>query len=131
MGLVPEDTSSWKEDEYSTCNVNTCWELCAHSVSDSSLSRTTRAWCAGRELSFPFSPADGVTDEDHFPASGSRYDITISSGDTPFPAPWLTKWNPLLENGYCANCTISEAHNATTQHVVWTVTPFRPGGQGR
>jgi hypothetical protein len=48
MGLVPDDTTSWKEKEYNECNVNTCWELY------------------------------GVTDEDHFPSSGSKYDITIS-----------------------------------------------------
>ena len=96
MGLVEEDTASWKEPEYNMCNVNTCWELY------------------------------GVTDEDHFPSTGSRYDISISSGEKPFPAPWLTKWNPLLENGYCANCSMSETHNATAQHVVWTVTPFHP-----
>ena len=68
----------------------------------------------------------GVTDSDHFPSTGSRYDISISSGDEPFPAPWLTKWNPLLENGWCANCTMTETHNATSQHVVWEVTPFHP-----
>jgi hypothetical protein len=96
MGLVPNDTASWKEEEYSRCSVNACWELY------------------------------GVTDEDHFPQTGSRYDIRISSGERPFPAPWDTKWNPLQENGNCANCTIAESHNTTAQHVVWTVTPFRP-----
>jgi len=96
MGLVPDDTTSWQEPEYSKCNVNTCWELY------------------------------GVIDEDHFPSSGSRYDITISSAGGPFPAEWLTDWNPLLEDGHCANCTISETHNETTQQVMWTVTPYRP-----
>ena len=28
MGLVPQDTTSWREPEYSMANVNTCWELC-------------------------------------------------------------------------------------------------------
>ena len=27
MGLVAEDTSSWKEPEYNNAHVNTCWEL--------------------------------------------------------------------------------------------------------
>lgn len=40
MGLVPESTTSWAEEEYSHCHVNTCWELY------------------------------GVTDEQHFPSSG-------------------------------------------------------------
>ena len=64
-----------------------------------------------------------MSDIDHFPSSGSRYDITISS-NKPFPAPWLEKWNPYSENGWCANCTMGETHNATTQEVVWTVKPY-------
>jgi hypothetical protein len=41
MGLVPESTTSWAEEEYSQCHVNTCWELY------------------------------GVTDEEHFPSTGA------------------------------------------------------------
>ena len=70
MGLVPDDTTSWKEEEYNMTNVNTCWELY------------------------------GVTDEDHFPSTGSRYDITISTTGEKFPAPWMRKWNALDENGF-------------------------------
>jgi hypothetical protein len=46
MGLVPESTTSWAEEEYSQCHVNTCWELY------------------------------GVTDEDHFPSSGAQRSCT-------------------------------------------------------
>merc|ERR1719272_2621966 len=49
MGLVSEDMTSWSEPEYNKCNVNSCWELY------------------------------GVTDEDHFPSTGSHYDMRITS----------------------------------------------------
>jgi hypothetical protein len=49
MGLVPDDTTSWKEEEYSKCNVNTCWELY------------------------------GVKNADYFPSTGSTYDISITT----------------------------------------------------
>ena len=37
---------------------------------------------------------------DHFPSSGSTYDISITrtSADAP-TIDWMTKWNPLLEDG--------------------------------
>ena len=90
MGLVPESTTSWAEEEYSECNVNTCWELY------------------------------GVKDEAHFPSTGSRYDITITT-TKPNAIDWMTKWNPELENGGCADTSISEKHNDTAQVVTWIV----------
>ena len=95
MGLLPEsETKSWSEPEYNMANVNTCWELY------------------------------GVTDADHFPSSGSRYDITISTKGEKFPAPWMSKWNALDENGFCAACNMWETHNDTAQKVTWIVEPI-------
>ena len=33
----------------------------------------------------------------------------------------MTKWNPELENGGCADTSISEKHNDTAQVVTWIV----------
>ena len=46
---VPESTSSWAEEEYAECNVNTCWELY------------------------------GVKGQEHFPSTGSTYHIDITT----------------------------------------------------
>jgi len=35
--------------------------------------------------------------------------------------PWQTKWNALLENGGCANASITEEHTESRQDVVWTI----------
>ena len=49
MGLVPESTTSWAEKEYSSCFVNSCWELY------------------------------GVVDEKHFPRTGSTTTMRIET----------------------------------------------------
>jgi hypothetical protein len=55
--------------------------------------------------------------------SGSKYDISITT-KTPDAIKWDTNWNPLLENGNCANASMSEIHNDTAQDVIWIVEPL-------
>ena len=37
---------------------------------------------------------------------------------------WNEKWNPKLEDGGCANATITVTQNATEQDAIWVVDPF-------
>ena len=91
-----EPTTSWRELNYTNLCVNACWELY------------------------------GADDRAHLPSSGSTYDIKIEQGkpgNTKPVFPWVTKWDEDEGAGTsCATNTISENHNATTQHVVWDIT---------
>ena len=88
-------TASWRELNYTNLCVNACWELY------------------------------GADDRAHLPSSGSRYDIKIEQGKpgtTKSVFPWVTQWDEDEGAGKsCATNTISETHNATTQHVVWDI----------
>jgi hypothetical protein len=61
--------------------------------------------------------------------SGSKYDISITT-KTPDAIKWDTNWNPLLENGNCANASMSESHNDTAQDVIWIVEPLPSAPDG-
>ena len=62
----------------------------------------------------------GIKDIDHFPATGGTNDMRITT-KTAGSIPWQTNWNALLENGGCANASITEKHSDTRQDVLWTV----------
>eukprot|EP00039_Didymoeca_costata_P026169 m.15155 g.15155 ORF g.15155 m.15155 type:complete len:290 (+) comp5305_c0_seq2:17-886(+) len=89
MGLVSYNTTSWSEPEYSQCFVNSCWELY------------------------------GVTDQDHFPSTGSKNEIDITT--SPNAIQWKTHWNPQLEKTNCTNATMTETHTDTKQTVIWNI----------
>lgn len=94
MGLIREQTRSWRESYYDHVNVNSCWELY------------------------------GMRDRAHYPGSGSRYDMRITT-DKPDEIKWDTHWNARLEWSNCSGAptaTISESHNSTTQNVLWNIT---------
>jgi len=86
-------TTSWTELNYTNMCVNSCWELY------------------------------GANDRDHLPGSGSHYNIKIERPITAVSSfKWTTKWDE--DEGVqkpCPNCTISEYHNDTEQHILWDI----------
>merc|ERR550517_1859436 len=65
MGLVP-GTRSWAEPTYNHTFVNSCWELYGSFGND-------------------------TFDHDHYPATGSHYDMKVVS-DVPNMINWTTHW---------------------------------------
>ena len=86
---------SWCKLNYMNLCINVCWELYG-----------TNNWA-------------------HLLSSGLMYDIKIEQGKpgtTKSVFPWVTQWDKDEGAGkLCTTNTISETHNATTQHVVWDI----------
>lgn len=62
----------------------------------------------------------GVKNQSFFPSTGSKY-LMRTTTEKAGAVQWDTHWNALLENGLCANASISESHTSTQQDVRWTV----------
>lgn len=90
MGLLPNEANSWNEKTFDHCHVSSCWELY------------------------------GMRDRDHYPGSGSNYDMRITV-DTPGQFKWYTSWSE-REVPDCPGhpeSNITENHNDTQQDVYW------------
>lgn len=95
MGLLNNETSSWKEPAYGVAHWNSCLEL------------------------YGIAPYGGT----HYPSSSIVYDLRTTLGADQAPVPWQTTWSD-VEFATCPghpNSTFSEIHNATRQDVIQNV----------
>lgn len=95
MGLLGNETTSWREPAYANAYFNGCWELY-------------------------FS---GPPDARHYPATGSIYDLRTTLGPQQAPFPWYTGWNN-VEMPDCPghpSAIFTELHNTTQQDVGWLI----------
>lgn len=95
MGLLSNETTSWKEPAYGVAHYNGCWEL------------------------YGVAPYGGT----HYPSSSSVYDMRTIMGPAQTPFPFQTKWGN-DETASCPqhpNATFVEIHNETQQDVIWNI----------
>jgi len=95
MGLLGNETKSWKEPAYSVAHFNGCWEL------------------------YGISPYGGT----HYPSSSSVYDMRTTLGPQQEPINWQEHWTN-IEYATCPghpNATFMEIHNASQQDVLWNI----------
>lgn len=95
MGLLPSETTSWKEPAYSVAHFNGCWEL------------------------YGVAPYGDT----HYPSSSSVFDMRTVLGQGQAPFKWEENWrNDEVATcpGY-PSATFWELHNDTQQDVGWNI----------
>jgi hypothetical protein len=128
----PVPAKSWTQNNFTNMCLNSCFELYGEFKSLSrhtAVSTLDESQCSldGRFLfwltddSALVCHASGDPDPEHFPSSGSDYNLLVTK---PASAkwPWLPGWGEDEGSGTtCATSKITEAQNATAQHVHWEI----------